>query len=77
MRKITHESLLIQKKEIARHPFVMATVVQSDPLNIIIDGDTEPLPYTPKKIKGASLLQNDRVVVAIINSHYLVLGAIE
>ena len=78
MRKIRHEDRLLRTAKKPSPAHRMGTVTQESPLRIQLDGDTAPLPYTPKKIAGATLALNDRVAIAVFGgNHYLVLGAIE
>ena len=78
MIKIRHESRLVNPKSTPSPAHKMGTVTQETPLRIQLDGDTEELPYTPKKLAGATLALNDRVAIAVYaGNHYLILGAIE
>jgi hypothetical protein len=57
--------LLVPSKPDQPDVHIWATVTQASPLRIRLDGESDPLPFTPDKICG-SLVLADRVLVLLM-----------
>jgi len=67
---------VIQAKQEPGVSLRFATVTQATPLRIRLDGDTSPLPYTPKTIGAQTLSSGNRVACLTCSSTILVMGRI-
>lgn len=56
---------------------LLGTVTQAEPLRIRLDGDSEPLPYAPKRLGGYAAPEvDDRVLLASMGGRLVVLGKV-
>jgi len=67
--------LLIPQPSVQHSQFIMATVTQVSPLRVRVDGDTDPLDFTPSVLVSPTAI-DERVMCTVINGHLVVIGVV-